>query len=678
MKVKNWIKISFLCCFFVFLTQFAALAAEEKGSITLQITPLAAGTEITLYPIAEFADGNYIYNETFADSGFMIDDLNNTAQAQQAAENLAAYARDKQAGGMVKTVLEDGNLVFEEVSPALYLVAQTKGEEQLAIQPAIVPIPYTSDGEAGWIYEAVLSLKYSFPGGAVIVRKVDEEGHLVGQAEFVLQQKVYAEGSYYWKEFKANLVSSEQGQIVITDMPVGDYRLIETSAPAGFILAETPNYFSIEKAGQVKEIGGVYAAASGEVAELTVVNRQTSVTVNKVDKNGEPVAGAKLVVRLAGGDVARSVDANEVVSFTTTGQPYELKRLPAGNYLLSEVEAPEGYRVSQDVAFTVEDGMDSVNVVTMVDEKEEKTKASLTVTKKLVDQHELSLMAEEDTFYVALFEDEQRTQRVSNVQALHFEGSISESVTFSNLEVGKSYYVGETDEYGVLTEVSSAEDGVYASVYPGSYEVTPTKKEQQKEYTFENMFYELPWGYTYGGSLTITKQVFKGTDACKTGKTFYAAVFKDAAMTERYGDIITLAMGGSSEVSVTIPVYVGESENDSATYYVAETDAEGNVLNASAGLEYEVSLDKTKITMSPSHSEETVTITNAFPDEWEEESESTETEKPEGGSSGGSGTDRTGTIAKTGDNTPVGWYAALLALAAAGIAAPVIWRRKKR
>ena len=150
------------------------------------------------------------------------------------------------------------------------------------VQGVLVPIPYFGENGAD-VYDAEISPKYSFPGGVLLVHKVDEAGNSVGQAEFVLQQKVYVDspeqipddaqsgsdesGAFYWKEFSANLLSDANGQILITDMPKGSYRVIETKTPEGYIPSSVPYEFSIEAAGQVKELDGIYKAASGKVAD---------------------------------------------------------------------------------------------------------------------------------------------------------------------------------------------------------------------------------------------------------------------------------------------------------------------------------------------------------------------------------------------------------------------------
>ena len=73
--------------------------------------------------------------------------------------------------------------------------------------------------------------------------------------------------------------------------------MIETKTPDGYIPSSVPYEFSIEAAGQVKELDGIYEAASGRVADVTVINTRISTSVNKVDEEGNYVSGAKFVVK---------------------------------------------------------------------------------------------------------------------------------------------------------------------------------------------------------------------------------------------------------------------------------------------------------------------------------------------------------------------------------------------
>lgn len=670
-------------------------AAQQKGSVELHLPAEETGIEMMLVPVAEYKDGTYLLREAFAGSSIEISNLNDEEIAQKGAAELADFVRENGIPGTEGKAGEDGTIRFDGLDPALYLAMQSKGAETCTVQAALVPVPYMgSDGTE--IYDAVITPKYSFPGGAVILDKVDDDGNVVGQVSFTLQEKEYitedtevpqgAEvltdegGSYFWKEFAASLETDENGQIVVTDMPIGDYRFLEVAAPEGLIMSTEPIGFSITQAGQAAKVNGVYASSTGKAEILTVVNEQTSVRINKVDKNGKPVPGAKLVVKSADGKVMRSADDEVLFSFTSAEEPYELKRIPAGTYLLSEVEAPAGYKVSADVPFTIDGSAGAVNEVTMVDVPEEVTKASLKVTKDLVDEFEQTLMADDAVFYVALFEDAERTKRVSSVQAVHYQGTERETVTFENLEVDKTYYVGETDEFGELLDGMQYGDGVFAPDYPKSYEIRPTKREPEHEFSFENMFYELPDGYYYGGRLTVTKKVLKGTEDYETDEVFYAAIFTDAAYTERYGDVIALEMDGSSEVSETREVFIGENASDSMTYYVAETDEDGNVLDPDSGMEFSVSVDTAKVTLSPESSEAEVVITNTFEEEPDVTPEASATPEPDepSGTTGTPGSGSGSSPVKTGDDTPVGMFIAVLIGAAAVAMAAMAYRKKKR
>lgn len=674
-------------------------ATEQTGSVELQLPKGMKDLQMVLYSVADYKDGSFIFSKDFAECNIQITDLNNNEEAQAAAKKLVEYAREHSIAGTVAKPDENGLVKFTGLSPALYLAAQAGGEEAINVQAALVPIPYLGE-EGVYIYDAVLSPKYSFPGGAVILNKVDDEGKVVGQVTFTLQEKKYVEegtevpagteilsdegGNYFWKEFAASLVTDQNGQIVVTDMPFGDYRFVEVSAPGGIIMSSEPVNFSITKAGQVAVVNGVYAPSEGEAELLTVVNDQTRVVVNKVDQNGNPVPGAKLVIKSADGRALRDADGGALFSFTTGTEPYELRRVPAGTYFLSEVEAPEGYKVSADVPFTVDGSTGAVHEVTMVDEPEDVTEASLRVTKKLMDEHGQELMADDAVFYVALFEDAERTKRVTGVQAVHYHGTDRrDTVTFTNLEPGKTYYVGETDEFGKPMEGMQYDNGIFMPEYPDGYEIMPDT-QQENELSFENVFYEIPDGYFYVGRLIVTKRVLKGTEAYNTDQVFYAAIFQDETCTQRYGDVITLDMDGGCETSVTVEgVFIGVNADDSATYYVAETDAEGNVLDPDSRLEYTVSVDQTKITLSPEHSEEEVVITNTFeetPDETPTPSVTAAVTPSAPGHTPNSPGSEGASPVKTGDDTPIGRMAAVLIGAAVVIVAVgvVIYKKKRK
>lgn len=290
MKGKKIIKSLALWLAMAVMVIFTSLpaGAADTGSITLQLPSGAADVEMTLYAVAEFQDGGFIYCDEFQDCGITIEDMGDSQAVGEAAEVLARYAAEHQAAGITAKVNADGNAVFKRLSPALYLAAQTAGGEFLKVQAALIPIPYTKAGTSEETYDAVVDLKYSFPGGAVIVSKENENGELLPYAIFGLEEKRYLEtgetvpegteidydekGVFYWAELETSLVTNENGQFAVSNLPVGTYRFVEVKAPDGYILADQPEEFTIEKIGEVQKVEGVYTAASGDVQELTIIN----------------------------------------------------------------------------------------------------------------------------------------------------------------------------------------------------------------------------------------------------------------------------------------------------------------------------------------------------------------------------------------------------------------------
>lgn len=125
----------------------------------------------------------------------------------------------------------------------------------------------------------------------------------------------------------------------------GSCTLHEEAAPEGYLVAS-------DVAFEVAE--GV------PVTQVEMVDEPTRVEAGKVDAaTGEPLAGATMQVVDAEGAV--------VEEWVSDGEPHLIEALAPGEYVLRETEAPEGYELAEDVAFTVEETADA-QAVTMADE----------------------------------------------------------------------------------------------------------------------------------------------------------------------------------------------------------------------------------------------------------------------------------------------------------------------
>lgn len=267
---------------------FSALA-ESPGSVEIRLPKTAKDAQMSLYQAAVYQDGTFVFTEDFSDAPALPEDLENAEELQSAADTLAAWVKGNGAEGVTGRVDPDGSIRFTGLEPALYLILQTGGEEYLEIQSVLIPIPFV-DLEGQESYDAVVSPKYVFPGGAVILNKTDAEGKALSGAHFTLEQKVYDESSakedFSWKRLQADLVTGTGGQIAVTGLPQGEYRFLETKAPDGYILSDRSADFTIELGGRVEEVKGVYTAQAGRVEELTFINEAVGKDPSSGDSGG--------------------------------------------------------------------------------------------------------------------------------------------------------------------------------------------------------------------------------------------------------------------------------------------------------------------------------------------------------------------------------------------------------
>ena len=132
---------------------------------------------------------------------------------------------------------------------------------------------------------------------------------------------------------------------MIKELVVGkSYTLTETKPADGYVTAESIT-FTVEN--------------TVEVQKHVMEDDVTKVLISKTDIAGNELAGAKLTILDAEGNV--------VESWTSTEEAHYIEKLPIGEYTLREESAPDGYLVAEDVKFTVED-TGEIQKVVMVDE----------------------------------------------------------------------------------------------------------------------------------------------------------------------------------------------------------------------------------------------------------------------------------------------------------------------
>ena len=129
----------------------------------------------------------------------------------------------------------------------------------------------------------------------------------------------------------------------------GRYRIVEITAPAGYLLDSTPMEVTFTYEGQ---------QIAWQVVNGTNTNLRTSVNISKQDITiGKELPGAKLEIR--------DTDGNLVEGWTSTKTPHTVRGLELEKaYTLTETRAPDGYAEAESIVFKlVQNGTEQVNEV---------------------------------------------------------------------------------------------------------------------------------------------------------------------------------------------------------------------------------------------------------------------------------------------------------------------------
>ena len=163
------------------------------------------------------------------------------------------------------------------------------------------------------------------------------EGHKVDDKSEPLENAVFGLFTADCVKFSRDTAvmtstSDENGYFEFDEIPYGEYIIHEIEAPTGYILSD--------------ESYPVTVSEDGDVVEITAVNKPITVEISKRDVYGNELVGAEMVLENADGEIVdkwTSDDTNHVVS-----------KLGAGEYVLKEIAAPDGYVIATDIKFSID------------------------------------------------------------------------------------------------------------------------------------------------------------------------------------------------------------------------------------------------------------------------------------------------------------------------------------
>ena len=314
-------------------------------------------SELSLTFTNQTQKGSIKVIKTDAVSGAVLKGAQFGLYSDENAENLLRSGFTDSDGVCLFTDLEKGIYYIKEISaPTGYQLNSDIIKVEVGVQDE------GSETEAV-VWDHDVPVENSKRLYKLTVKKTDENGtRPLSGAEFQLSGG----------GIEQTAVSGPDGIAVFTDLPFGEYTITETKAPDGYALAKpitviidgsnTPAVYSV---GQSVDGG-------------TIKDTHTTLTVYKVDDKDESkglegtgfkIRSDKGYVQATGSDGSYSftgfTDSADQGTVFMTGPngTFILEYLPLGSYTLVEVQAPDGYVISEaETGFAIEYAFQSVTV----------------------------------------------------------------------------------------------------------------------------------------------------------------------------------------------------------------------------------------------------------------------------------------------------------------------------
>ena len=369
----------------------------------------------------------------------------------------------------------------------------------------------------------------------------------------------------------------------VTGLKIGEtYTLRESKAPDGYIVTEDTR-FSLNEEGKVvtDEQDRPAKSDANDPNHLLVEDAKTIVKISKVDiGTGQELPGATIQIIDSKGHV--------VESWTSADKPHEVTGLNVGEtYTLRETVAPEGYAITTDTTF-------------ILNEKGEVSGGTTTQKEGilLVEDAKLPQVSKVDA-------TSQKELPGAHIQVLDSKGTVVDEWDSTDIphpvkgvKVGETYTLHETI---APTGYAVAADTTFVIDKNGKAAGT-AKLSSDGAILVEDLL------KTGDGQIEVIKYTLKNDRSFKVvNQTFYTALFSDAAMTNRVSEVMPLVLANTYTASVKF------TNLAYGTYYVGETDAAGTRITSASNIQA-VEIEGGQVTLGNANKTGSAVIKNTVPE----------------------------------------------------------------
>ncbi|WP_456264244.1 MSCRAMM family protein [Bacillus mycoides] len=309
----------------------------EPGKYTLKETKAPKGYKLLKEEIEVVVEANKVVQVQVENAKELgsLQVIKKDAESGKVLEGAEFRLKNEngQVVGEAKTTNKDGVVTFENLVPGKYTLEETKAPEGYKAVELKVEVNVVANEV---VKQEVMNEKVL---GQFEIVKVDanDKTKLLSDAEFT----VYKDGKKV-----AELKTDESGKAMLPKLPLGEYTVKETKAPAGYKISNKEWKVTIQNE---KEVVKVEAENEKLLGSLQIIKTD--------DKDqAERLAGAVFTLKDAKGNVVK-----EKITTDKSGT-VKVEGLVPGEYTLEETKAPEGYELTKQVIHVTVNGEKVVDV----------------------------------------------------------------------------------------------------------------------------------------------------------------------------------------------------------------------------------------------------------------------------------------------------------------------------
>lgn len=223
---------------------------------------------------------------------------------------------------------ENGQLFFEDLTTGRYLVTETKAPAGYILDQTPQTLEVNDKARVNQVAVFVDQRETVAPTNPLTISALDPNGNGIAGAVFRLFIDLPDDqGQTTWY-----LTTDKNGLAILPKAVTGQYHIQMVKAPNGYQLNTAVYTMAVDQ----------YGPNHLNIVSETILDELQTLQIRKTDTQGQPLAGAVFdVVSMATGKVVQ-VESNE------EGLA-ELNNLSAGDYEVTEVKAPTGYRLDAQV-----------------------------------------------------------------------------------------------------------------------------------------------------------------------------------------------------------------------------------------------------------------------------------------------------------------------------------------